>query len=371
LLIESLAHLYRVDPGFQPDRMLTLKIALPPARYDTEQKKAAFYEQLVQRAEAVPGVRGAAIATNLPMTEYWMGTTVEVTGRPEVNLNERPIAVLESITPGYFRTMEIGLKRGRDFTKHDNGDSVPVVIINERMARIFWPVYPGGVDPIGQHVLIGNEVHPAEIIGIAADIHQAGKDVDPKPAVYLSCSQKPPGAAMLAVRTVGDPLSFANAIRAQVLAIDRDQPVSNISTMEDIVEAWEGQLRLMMRLLGTFAGIATTLAVIGLYGVISYSVAQRTKEIGIRRALGAPRRNILVLVASQVLALALTGVVLGIAGAFACTRLMRDLLFQVSATDSATFAGVAILFVVVALGASYIPARRAAEVDPMAALRTE
>ncbi len=371
LLIESLARLYRVDPGFQPDRMLTMKIALPSARYDTEQKKAAFYEQLIRRAESLPGVRGAAMATNLPMTERWMGTTVEATGRPEVKLNERPIAVLLSITPRYFRTMTIALMRGRDFTAHDDADSLPAAIINESMARIFWPEYPAGPDPIGQHILIGNEVHPAEIVGIAADVHQTGKDMDPKPAVYLPIEQKPPGSAMLAVRTAGDPLSFVNAIRGQVLAIDRDQPISDVSTMEDVVEAWSLQLRLMMRLLGTSAGVATLLAIIGLYGVVSYSVAQRTKEIGIRRALGAPRRNILVLVASQVLALALAGVVLGIAGAFACTRLMRDLLFQVSPTDPATFIGIAVLFVAVALGASYLPATRAAAVDPMAALRME
>jgi ABC-type antimicrobial peptide transport system permease subunit len=171
------------------------------------------------------------------------------------------------------------------------------------------------------------------------------------------------------VRTNGDPLSFANSVRRQVLAIDPDQPVAEISTMESVIEQSEGQLRLMMRLLGTFAGLATLLAVIGLYGVISYSVVQRTREIGIRRALGAPRKNILALVARQVISLALAGVVVGIAGAFALTRLLQDLLFQVSPTDPATFGGIAILFVLVALAASYIPARHAAGVDPLVALR--
>jgi ABC-type antimicrobial peptide transport system permease subunit len=171
------------------------------------------------------------------------------------------------------------------------------------------------------------------------------------------------------VRANGDPLSFSNVIRSQVLATDPNQPVSDISTMEDVVDASEGQLRLMMRLLGTFAGAATLLAMIGLYGVISYSVVQRTKEIGIRRALGAPRSNILSLVARHVLLLALTGVVLGLGGALALTRLLQDLLFQVSPTDPFTFVAVAVLFVLVALAASYVPARRAAGVDPLAALR--
>jgi len=369
LLIESLAHLYRVDPGFQSANVLTMKIALPPARYDSVQKKAAFFEQLVQRTEALPGVRSVALTLTVPMADGWMGTTLEVTGRAPVALNQRPIAIFESITPDYFRTLGIALRRGRTFTAHDGAGAKRVVIISERLARVLWPEYPGGLDPIGQRVLIGNDVQPSEIVGIAADVHQTGKDMDPRPGIYFPCMQKPPDSVMLMVGTNSDPLSFANAVRSQVSAIDPDQPVSEISTMDDVIEASEGQLRLMMRLLGTFAGAAALLAVLGLYGVISYSVVQRTKEIGIRRALGAPRNNILSLVARQVVTLALAGVGLGIAGAFALTRLLRDLLFQVSATDPATFIAVSVLFVCVALAASYIPARRAAEVDPLAALR--
>jgi ABC-type antimicrobial peptide transport system permease subunit len=208
-----------------------------------------------------------------------------------------------------------------------------------------------------------------EIVGITADVHQTGKDTDPKPAIFLPCLQKPPQSAMLAVRTNGDPLSFAKTIRGQVLAIDADQPVSEISTMETIVDESEGQLRLMMWLLGAFAAVATLLAMVGLYGVISYSVAQRTKEIGIRRALGAPSSTVLSLVARQVLSFALVGVLLGVGGALALTRLLTDLLFQVSATDAATFGGISGLFVVVALVSSWIPARRATRVDPVTALR--
>lgn len=368
LLIESLAHLYRVDPGFQPAGLLTMKIALSPTRYN-DQKKAALYDQIEQRIGSLPGVQAAAFTLTLPMADQWLGTTVELAGRPEVRLNERPTAILEDITPGYFRTLEIGTKRGREFAAQDTAGGVPVVIINESLARVLWPQYPNSLDPIGQQILIGNDNQAREIVGIASDVHQTGKDTDPIPAIYLPCAQKPPASAMLIVRTNGDPLSFANTIRNQVLAIDPDQPVSEISTMESIVDASEGQLRLMMKLLGTFAGAATLLAVIGLYGVISYSVTQRTREIGIRRALGAPRDKILLLVARHALTLALAGVVLGVGGALFLTRLVQDLLFQVRATDPATFVGISILFVLVALAASYIPARRAASVDPLAAFR--
>jgi putative ABC transport system permease protein len=370
LLIESLARVYRVDPGFQPDGLLTMKVALSPTRYDTGGKKATFYQELVERTESLPGVRSSALSLTLPMTDMWLGTTLQVTGRSPVNLNERPIGIMQDITPEYFRTLRIALKRGRTFTEDDNKDSVPVAIINESLARLFWPQYPSGPDPIGQHILVGSNPQPREIVGISADIRQ-GLDVDPRSGIYLPCAQQPPQSAMLAVRTEGDPLLVADAVRSQVLAIDRDQPVSGISSMNDLVEASEGQLRLMARLLATFAGAAAFLAVVGLYGVVSYSVLQRTKEIGIRRALGAQRSNVLTLVIREGFRFSLAGVLLGICAAFALTRLVRGLLFQVSPTDPATFVGISMLFVLMALAASYIPARRAAQVDPMVALRYE
>lgn len=369
LLIESLAHLYRVDPGFEPSRLLTMKIALSPARYDSEAKRAAMYQRLVEQTESLPGIKSAAFTLTLPMADGWMGTTLDLAGRTERKLNQRPIAVFENITPEFFRTFEIPLKRGREFTAQDDATSTPVVIINESLARVFWPEYPAGPDPVGQRLMIGNDTQPKEIVAVAADIHQAGMDSDPRPGIYLPSLQKAPQSAMLVVRTNGDPLSFSNAIRSRILTVDPDQAVSEISTMEEVADASEGQLRLMMRLLGTFAAAATLLAVIGLYGVISYSVVQRTKEIGIRRALGAPSSSVVALVARQVIMLVVAGVLIGLAGAFALTRLMQDLLFQVSATDPATFVGISILFVLVSLAASYVPARRATNVDPMAALR--
>lgn len=370
LLIESLARLYRVDPGFQPSGLLTMNIALSPALYDTDQKKAAFYEQLVQRAEAVAGVQSAAVTLTLPVDEF-MGTTVQVTGRPPVALNDRPIAIIQDITTGYFQTLQIPLKRGRKFNAHDNASAGQVTIVSEAMARVFWPEYPAGVDPIGQHILAGTDTRPFEIVGVAADVHQTGRDQDPRPEVYFPCAQKPPQSAMLAVRTKGDPLSLSREMRDAVLAIDRNQPVSEISTMTELDEASEGPLRLIMRLLGAFAGVATALAVIGLYGVISYSVVRRTREIGIRRALGAQNRDVLSLLLKRGLVLSASGALLGACAALALTRLLRDLLFQVSPTDPMTFVGVAVLFVVVALAASFVPARRAAAMDPLVAIRTE
>ena len=368
LLIESLAHVYRVDPGFQVSNLLTMHIALPSARYDSDEKRAAFYSQLVESVESLPGVRSAAITRTLPMTGF-AGAPVQVTGRPEMKMDERPIAVIQNITPQYFQTMKVALQRGREFTAHDDAAGVPVAIIDESMARRFWPQYPSSPDPIGQHILVGATSQPTEIVGIVGDIRQRGQDIEPMPGVYLPAAQQPTESAMLAVRTEGDPLSFANAVRNQILMLDRDQPVSEVASMNEVVDASEGQLRVMMALLGVFAGAATIIAIVGLYGVVAYSVSQRTKEIGIRKALGAQRGNILALIVGQGLRLAPGGVSLGICGAFALTRVLQGLLFQISTTDPSTYVGIAVLFVCVALAASYFPARRAASIDPLAALR--
>ncbi len=371
LLIESLARVYRVDPGFQTASLLTAKISLSPARYDTEAKRAELYRELVERTEALPGVRRAAVSLTLPMEDTWMGAPVQRVGATPTNLNERPIAIFQAISPEYFRTMRIALQRGREFTEHDSAKSVSVAIVSENLVRLFWPQYPGGPDPIGQQILFGTDPKPVEIVGIAANVRGSGRDDDPRAEIYFPCDQKPPQSAMLAVRTSGDPLSFANSVRAQVLAIDHDQPLSTISTMDDMVSDSEGQLRLMMKLLGAFAGTAALLAVLGLYGVISYSVVQRTKEIGIRRALGARPADILSLLLKQAFVLSLVGATIGAAASLAVTRLLQDLLFQVSPTDPVTFAGVSLAFVVVGLAASLVPARRAAAIEPLVAIRAE
>jgi predicted permease len=262
------------------------------------------------------------------------------------------------------------LIRGRDFAEHDNADSERVAIIDENLARHLWPEYPAGVDPIGQRLVVGGiNPKPAKIVGIVANVRQGLEDTVWPDSVYVSFAQNPQPFAMLAIRTAGDPLSFTKAVCAQVQALDPDQPVADVQTMNDLVEAEVGQRRLLVILFGSFAAVALLLALIGIYGVIAYSVAQRTQEVGIRRALGAQRLDILRLVIGQGVTLTLAGIGLGLGGALALTRLMKTLLFRVGATDPATFAGVAALFLLAALAASYIPARRAAEIDPMTALR--
>ncbi|HEV3276825.1 MAG TPA: ABC transporter permease [Terriglobia bacterium] len=369
LLMESVARLRGVDVGYNPASLLTMRVSLPTSRYDTDLKKTAFFMELVRRAGSLPGVRAATAAMTLPMTGF-AGTPVQDAGKPILKLNERPIAKILPVTPGYFRTLQIPLVRGRDFTEHDIEDAERVAVIDENLARDFWPEYPAGLDPVGQSLLVGGvNPKPAKIVGIVDHVHQNLEDTSWPDSVYVSFAQNPQPFAMLAIRTAGDPLSFTGAVRAQVQALDPDQPIADVQTMDDLVEAELGPTRLLVILLGSFAAVALLLALIGIYGVIAYSVGQRTQEVGIRRALGAQQSDILRLVLSQGFILALVGIALGLGGAFALTRMMKAALFRVSATDPATFAGVAALFLLAALAASYIPARRAARIDPMAALR--
>jgi predicted permease len=372
LLMQSFVRLHGVNPGFQPANLLTMKIALPSARYNTDQKKAGFFGELVRRVEMLPGVRGATMAMSLPTTTWIRTNITQVEGQPPPDPDAPVFAVIQSITPGYFHTMGIPLRRGREFTARDNTPGAPpVIIVNERLARSLWPDYPRGVDPVGQHIgeAYDKTVGWLEVVGIAANIHEGSVASDATPEFYVPCVVHPPQTAYLAVRTQGDPLSLVNSVRGQVLAIDRDQSVSEIKTMEAVLDATLGQRRLTMLLLGSFAGAALLLAVVGIYGVIAYSVAQRTQELGIRQALGAQPDHILRLVLGEGLGLALAGVAFGVGGALALNGVMQGLLFQVSATDTATYAGIAFLFVIIALAATFIPAQRATRIDPMAALR--
>ena len=369
LLIKSVSNLRGIDIGFNPSHLLTLQVPLPPLRYDTNQKRASFFGELVGRVGSLPGVQGAAAAMFLPMMGY-AGTPVQDASTPPLPLNQRMIATLWTTTPGYLRTLGVPLRRGRDFTERDTADAQRVAIIDETFARRFWPAYPAGVNPIGQRILIGGvNKKPAEIVGIVAHVHEQLENGSWPESVYVSFAQNAPPFAMLAIRTQGDPLRFTKAVREQVQALDRDQPITLVRTMDDLVEEQVGQRHLLAILLGSFAGVALLLALIGIYGVIAYSVSQRTQEMGIRRALGAQQSDILRLVVGHGFRWALAGVALGLAGALALTRLMATLLFHVSATDPATFVIVALLFLLVALAASYVPARRATRIDPMAALR--
>lgn len=370
LLMQSIARLHSIDTGFERSGLLTLRLALPPARYDSDRKAAAFFNELIRRIEALPGVKSAAATRTLPTTG-WAGAPVQVAERAPVKLNERPIAILQSITLDYFETLKVGFERGRKFTAHDNAEAPAAVIINEALARHFWPEYPNGQSPIGQHVFIGANNKPVQIIGIAADVRQSGLDDDPMPGVYLPYAQSPQQSAMLAVRAQGDPLRIASAVRREVWKIDRDQGFSDVKTMDDVLADSEGQRQAAMTLLALFAAVATLLTAVGLYGLIAYSTVQRARELGIRRALGARSSDLLFLVATQGVGLTLAGIVLGIAGALALTRVLGNLLFRVSPTDPITFAAVPLLFIVITLAAGFLPAMRAARIDPLSALRAE
>ena len=368
LLIKSVSNLRGVDVGFNSSHLLTMQVPLPPLRYDTNQKRATFFEDLVRRVESIPGVRGAAAAMFLPMQGY-AGTPVQEASKPPLPLNQRMIATIWTTTPGYFRTLGIALRRGREFNEHDTADAQRVAIIDEALARALLAGISRRSDPIGQRLLIGGvNKKPAEIIGIVAHVQEALENSTWPESVYVSMAQNAPPFAMLAIRTPGDPLLFTKAVREQVRALDPDQPVAQIRSMDDLVEEQVGQRRLLVILLGLRrrGAVARLDRNLRHHRVLGGATHART---GNRRALGAQQSDILRLVVGQGLRLALVGIAVGIAGALALTRLMKALLFHVSATDPATFAIVAALFLLVALAASYIPARRATRIDPMAALR--
>ena len=372
LLVESIAHLRRLDVGFDPSHVLTLRVSLPPLRYGTVPKRIAFYRDLVRGTEALPGVESGVVSIYAPMMGF-AGTPVQDAAQAPLRLNERPIETIVTTLPGYFRTMKIPLRRGRDFTEADSESEERVTIIDEGLARQFWPSYPQGVDPVGKRLSIGSSAKPAQIVGIVANVRQSVDGSRWPGTVYLPFTggvpMAAPQSAVLILRTQGDPLRYTAGIREQVRQLDRDQPIENVETMESLVEGQVGQRRVLMVLLDSFAGVALMLSLIGIYGVIAYSVSQRTREVGIRRALGAEHGDILWLIIGQSLALVVAGIALGLGGAYAATRVATTVLFQVSATDPATFAGVAVVFLLVAVAASYLPARRAAKIDPMEALR--
>jgi putative ABC transport system permease protein len=372
LLMESLAQVYRVDPGFEVPHLLTMHLNPAAARYDTDAKRSAFYKELVDAVDRLPGVESAAVTRSLPMTG-WAGVPLAVEGRAAAKLNQRPIAVLQDVSSRYFSTMKIPLLRGRVFREQDDANAPPVAVINQAAAKLLWPGYQTGKntaeDPVGQYVLIGGHSKPTQVVGIVGDVKESGLDAETRAGVYRAAWQMPPESAMVAVRTKVDPLALGNAVRQAVLGIDRDQPVSHLASMASVVDDSEGELRTMMVLLVAFAVAAGVIAMVGLYGAIAYSVAQRRREMGIRRALGASRADILRLVTGDGLRLGVAGVGLGLLGAYFVTRLMSGLLYGVTARDPWIYAGIAGLFLLVAAGASYLPASRAARVDPMESLR--
>lgn len=378
LIIRSFYRLQRVDPGFVADHLLTFNVALPQKKYAEGQQRINFYQQLLQNLRALPGVESVGMATGLPLGNNGWQSGFWIEGRPEPPQGQRPLTEVAFVSAGYFDTMKMTLLSGRNFTEQDIKPSTPpdpqhpdfapptVNVIDEEFARRYFP----DENPLGQQLRFwGGKV---TIVGIVRRVKMEGLSTDSnRVQSYYPYLQNPGGSMSIVMRTAGDPTALSNEVRQQVLAIDPDQPIYSVQTMGQI---WEDSIapdRLLLMLLGTFAAVALVLAGVGIYGVMAYSVTQRTHEIGIRMALGARQSNVLGMVVRQGMTLAVAGLAIGLVGAWLATRAMASLLFGVSATDPATFAMISVVLAGVALGACLVPARRATKVDPMVALRYE
>jgi predicted permease len=375
LLINSFLRLRNVDPGFRAKNLLTMQVVLPTFKYPDHTRRTAFYNELLGRIETLPGVKSAALTTNLPL--YQQGNSISISAEgvpdPPTGQGRRPSVATRVVSPRYFQTMGIQLLQGRGFSDQDKVDSPAVAVVNETMARRFWP----GQDPTGKRITPGSltSTDPDDwitVVGVAKDVRQFELTADPKPQMYLSYVQAGFFAPSdLVVSTDLEPLGLAASVRKAVWEVDKDQPVSKIRTMEEIVSESVARQRFSMMLLGIFAALALVLAAVGIYGVMSYSVAQRTREFGIRMALGAQTRDVLKLAVGHGLKLVLIGIAIGLGAAFVLTRVMSSLLYGVSATDPLTFIAISLVLVGVAVVASFIPARHATKIDPMVALRYE
>ena len=368
LMIRSFVRLQSVNPGFQPDHLLTMRLFLPPAKYWQGARGGVFVDQILERVRGLAQVRAAGSIHLLPLSGRDSGTGFFRTDQPEPPPGRAPFCAVSVITPGYLQAMGIPILQGRDFDARDRAGSPFAAIINQVLARKFFP----GENPIGKrlHVAWTGE-NPREIIGVTGDVRHGGLEYDPVPTVFLANEQNMSLRATLVVRTSSDPLLLARAIETEIHAIDKDQPVADIQTMDQVLSDSVARPRFQTVLLGLFAGLALVLAVVGIYGVMSYAVSQRTREIGIRMALGAAPASILKMVLGEAMALTLVGVAAGLAAAAALTRYLATMLYGVTTADPATFAGVSLLLTAVAAVASFIPARRATKVDPMVALRYE
>jgi putative ABC transport system permease protein len=365
LLIKSFRNLQAIDPGFDPHHSLTMNVNPPPTQFPDGPRRAQLYHQLVDRLAAMPGVRSANASASRPMGLRVM-SPILADGQPNVPPGQRPLAVWNGVTPGYFQTFGVPLLRGRDFTWADDDKAPRVVIVSQALAHHFWP----NEDALGKHLTFTRFQAPFEIVGIAGDTRTYGLQSDPGNVMYTSYAQWTFTGMALTIRTEGDPTRFAKQAIAQVQAVDPNLPVTGVLTMDEMMGTLVSQPRQTMFLIAGFAGVSLLLAVIGLYGVMAYAVAQRTTEIGIRQAIGAQRSDILRLVFGQAIRLSLAGIAAGAVAALLLTRLIGRILYHVGATDPLTFGAVALLFLLVAMAASYIPAWRATRVDPLEALRS-
>jgi len=369
LLVKSFVRLRQIDPGFNADNVLALRVTLTPGKYAAGEPRAQIYRQIMDQVKAVPGVQSAGAVLSLPLggDTFNVGRGVLREGTPATIENQVNAQHLV-ITPDYFQALQIPLKAGRAFTDHDNLQSTKVVIINEKLARQLWP----NEDPIGKRfTLWRDEKFAREVVGVVGETKQS-LDKDAGHQMYIPYAQDPNwGSLSVVVRTTGDTAAMSTAVREAIRSVDKSIPTYNLKTMSDVVATSAAPRRLPMMLLSVFAGVAMLLAMLGIYGITSYYVTHRTHEIGVRMALGARTNQILKLVLRQGMLLVFVGVVIGVIGSWFATRLLSTLLYGVSATDYVTFTLIAVLLLIVALLACYLPARRATKVDPMVALRYE
>jgi putative ABC transport system permease protein len=373
-LMRSFVRLTRVDPGFDAHNVLTMKMTIPRSKYKDGVASANFYRQLIEKIQALPGVESAAAISHLPLSgDYWGGTLTfdDVTANAERGNLASFEVDQRVITPDYFTTMKTPLLEGRFFTAQDVKGKPFVAVIDETLARRLWP----NASPLGRRMTFGRFPEKPEtwieIVGVVRHIRHHKLEAEVREQVYYPHALAPFSGMTLAIRTAGDPLNMVGAVRDAVGSLDRDQPVYRIRTMDELVRGALAPARFTLLLLSVFAGVAALLGAIGIYGVMSHAVTLRTREIGVRMALGAQVSDVLKMIVGQGIRLVALGIGAGLTGAFLVTRLMASLLFNVSATDSATFIVISVVLSFVALGACFVPARRAAKVDPMVALRYE
>ena len=364
LLLRSFGRLLGVDPGFDPHNVLTMNVSLPTVKYSKPAQQIAFFDEVLHRVSMLPGVRSAAISAALPLS--WIRITpVLPEGQPDVPLAQRPFVDIEAVSPQWFQTMHVSLRAGRALSAADKLDAPKTVMVNETFARRYWP----NQNPVGKHIIVGRGPEPSEVIGVAADVKNQGLAQNTQAQLYLPFAQLPWADMNLLVRTIVPPQTMTSAVRSQIAAVDPDQPVAGVQTVDDLMAGSLTQPRFTMLLLGIFSATALALSVIGIYGLLSYWVAQRRYELGIRLALGAQRADILGIVVRQGFTLAIIGIAIGLIAALLLTRLMSAMLYQVDALDLTTFTVAPLGFLAIALLASYLPARGATRVDPIETLR--
>jgi putative ABC transport system permease protein len=364
LLLRSFSLLLRVDPGFEAHSLLTMDVSLSTTKYAKPDQQIAFFNDVLQRISAQPGIRSATISATLPLT-FKRITPVLPDGQPDVPLAQRPFVDIEAISPRWFETMRVPLRSGRTFTSDDNATAPAVVVVNETFARQYWP----GQSAVGKKIVVGRRPEPALVVGVAADVKNQGLQKESLAQLYLPFEQLPWSDMNLLVRTDVRSTDAVAAIRTQFASVDSNQPVNEIQTAEELVDGSRAQPRFVMLLVGGFFATALLLAIVGVYGVLSYSVGRRRQEFGIRLALGANRRDILQMVMRQGLVLVLGGITTGLCAALMLTRFLENVLYKTTSRDLTTFVLVPAVFLLVAGFATYLPARRAMNVEPAETLR--